>query len=102
MFACRPPKFEKKSFFERMSSSLSLIVNHCENIIVNGDLNINFLNAISETRNYFSDMRETFALTKLVKEKTCSKNTSRTLLDVVLTNILNFFQKTFVSENSPI
>ena len=47
-------------------------------------------------------MRETFALTKLVKEKTCSKNTNRTLLDVVLTNILNFFQKTFESENSPI
>ena len=88
----------KKNFFEQISSSLSLIVNQYENIMVTGDLNINLLNTISDTRSYYF----TFALTNLFKDKTCFKKKSSTLLDVVLTNRPNCFQKTVISEAIPI
>ena len=97
MFANRPPNFEKKSFFEQVSNSLILIVNQCENIIVTGNLNINLLDSISDTKNYFSDLRETFVLTNFVKDKTCFINKNGTLLDVILTNRPNCFQNTYIS-----
>ena len=63
-------------------------------MIVTGDLNINILDAISDTKNYFSDLRGTFALTNLVKDKTCFKNESSIRLDAILTNRPNCFQNT--------
>ena len=95
MFAAN---FEKKSCFEQISSSLSLIVNQYENIIVTGDLYINPLHPISGTNNYFSDLRDTFASTNLVKDKTCFKSKNSTLLDVMLTNRPNCLQNTVISE----
>ena len=88
---------KKKSFFEQISSSLSLIVNQYENIIVTGDLNINLLDPINDTKNYFSDLTDKFVLTNLVKDKTCFKNKNGTLLDVILTNRPNCFQNTVIS-----
>ena len=98
MFAYRPPNFEKKSFFEETSNSLSLIVNKYDNILLAGDVNINLLDPNSDTKNHFSDLRDTFALTNLVKDKTCFKNKDGTLLDVILTNRPNSFQKTVTTE----
>ena len=95
MFAAN---FEKKSCFEQISSSLSLIVNQYENIIVTGDLYINPLHPISGTNNYFSDLRDTFASTNLVRDKTCFKSKKSTLLDVMLTNRRNCLQNTVISE----
>ena len=91
LFTYRPPNFDKKSFFEQISSSLSFIVNHYENIVTRY-LNINLLDPISDT--YFFDLRDTFALTNLVKGKICFKNKNGTLLDVILTNRSNCFQNT--------
>ena len=98
LFAYRPPNFEKKSFFEETSNSLSLIVNKYDNILLAGDVNINLLDPNSDTKNYFSDLRDTFVLTNLVKDKTCFKNKDGTLLDVILTNRPNLFQKTVTTE----
>ena len=98
LFAYRPPNFEKKSFFEETSNSLSLIVNKYDNILLAGDVNINLLDPNSDTKNHFSDLRDTFALTNLVKDKTCFKNKDGTLLDVILTNRPNSFQKTVTTE----
>ena len=98
MFAYRPPNFEKKSFFEETSNSLSLIVNKYGNILLAGDVNINLLDPNSDTKNHFSGLRDTFALTNLVKDKTCFKNKVGTLLDVILTNRPNSFRKTVTTE----
>ena len=98
LFAYRPPNFEKKSFFEDISNSLCLIVNKYDNVLLAGDLNINLLDPKSDTQNHFSDLRDTFSLTNLVKHKTCFKNTDGTLLDVILTNKPNSFQRTEVTE----
>ena len=91
MFAYRPSNFEKKFLFEQISSCLSLIENQYENITVTGDLSTNLLDPISDTKSYFSDLRDTFALTNLVKDKTCFKNENDTLINIVLTNRSNCF-----------
>ena len=98
LFAYRPPNLEKKSFFEEISNSLFLIVNKYENFVLAGDLNINLSDPKSDTQNHFSDLRDTFALTNLVKDKTCFKNKDRILLDVLLTNKPNSFQKCVTTE----
>ena len=69
-------------------------------MIVNGNLNINLLDPISGTKNYLSDLRDSFALTTLVKDNTCFQNKNGTLLDVILTNITNCFQNTVIGKNS--
>ena len=89
---------KKKSFFEEISNSLSLIVNKYDNILLAGDVNINLLDPNSDTKNHFSDLIDTFALTNLVKDETCFKNKDGTLLDVILTNRPNAFQKTVTTE----
>ena len=89
---------KKKSFFEETSNSSSLIVNKYDNILLAGDVNINALDPNSDTKNHFSDLRDTFALTNLVKDKTCFKNKDGTLLHVILTNRPNSFQKTVTTE----
>ena len=98
LFAYRPPNFDKRSFFEEISNSLCLMVSKYENILLVGDFNINLLDSKSDNRNHFSDLRDTFALTNLVKDKTCFKSNNGTLLDVILTNRPNSFQKTVITE----
>ena len=98
LFAYRPSNLEKKSFFEEISNSLFLIVNKYENFVLVGDLNINLLDPKSDTQNHFSDLRDRFTLTNLVKDKTCFKNKDGTLLDVLLTNKPNSFQKSVTTE----
>ena len=74
------------------------MVNKDDSILLAGDVNINLLDPNSDTKNHFSDLRDTFALTNLVKDKTCFKNKDGTLLDVILTNRPNSFQKTVTTE----
>ena len=47
---------------------------------------------------HFSDLKDTYNLSNLVKSATCFKSSKGTLLDVLLTNKPESFQKTFVCE----
>ena len=47
---------------------------------------------------YFSDLRDKFALTNLVKHKTCFNKKNGALLNVLLTNKPSCFQKTAIFE----
>ena len=47
---------------------------------------------------HFSDLKDTYNLSNLVKSATCFKSSKDTLLDVLLTNKQKSFQKTFVCE----
>ena len=76
LFAYRPRKENKTLFFEEVSSSLSHIVNKYDS--------------------HFSDLKDTYDLSNLVKSATCFKSSKGTLLDVLLTNKPKSFQKTFV------
>ena len=73
LFAYRPPNLDKNTFFSEISNNLSLIINEYENVIVAGDLNIDLSNTKTLSENHVSDLRDTFALTNLVKQKTCFK-----------------------------
>ena len=84
MFASRPSNFERKSFFDQISSSLSLFVNQYENITVASDLNITLLDPLSNPKYHLSALGDTFAFTNLVQDKTYFKNKNDTLLDFVL------------------
>ena len=98
LFAYRPPNLDKNTFFSEISNNLSLIINEYEIVIVAGDLNIDLSNTKTLSENHVSDLRDTFALTNLVKQKTCFKTVRGTLLDVILTNKPNCFQKTSAFE----
>ena len=91
-------KIDKNTFFSEISKKLSLIINEYGNVIVAGDLNIDLSNTKTLSENHVSDLRDTFALTNLVKQKTCFKTVRGTLLDVILTNKPNCFQKTSAFE----
>ena len=47
---------------------------------------------------HFSDVKNTYNLSNLVKSATCFKSSKGTLLDVLLTNKPKSFKKTFVCE----
>ena len=47
---------------------------------------------------HFSDLKDTYNLSNLVKLSTCFKYSKGTLLDVILTNKPKSFQKAFVCE----
>ena len=93
VFAYKPPKQNNVSFFQEISNSLHEVVNKYENIFLASDLNIDLLDSKSDPNNHFSVLRDMYDLTNLVKVPTCYKNLKGTLLDVLLTNKPNSFQK---------
>ena len=60
--------------------------------------NIHLLDSISDLNHHFSVLRDMHDLTNLAKVLTCYKNLKGTLLDVLLRNRPNSFQKTIVCE----
>ena len=71
-------------------------MNKYDNYIIAGDLNINMLDPKCHGNSRFSDLKDTYNLSNLVKSATCFKSSKGTLLDVLLTNKPKSFQKTFV------
>ena len=67
MCACRLPiERSKLTFFNEVSNTLSKAVNKYDNILVTGDLNIDFSNIKMDTKNYLGDFIDTFSLTNIV------------------------------------
>ena len=94
LFAYKPPKQNNISFFQEISNSLNQVVNKYGNVFLAGDLNINLLDSKSNSNNHFSLLRDMHDLTNLAKVPTCYKILKGTLLDVLLKNKPNSFQKT--------
>ena len=86
IFTYRPPKYEKKVFFQELSKTVSQAINKYDNILVAGDLDIDVSGSKRLNDNHFSELIDTFNLTNIVKTPTCFKTTRGTLLDVLLTN----------------
>ena len=98
IFTYRPPKYDKKVFFQEISKIISQAINKYDNILVAGDLNIDVSGSKELIDNHFSELIDTFNLTNLVKTPTCYKTTRETLLDVLLKKKPNSLQKTGVCE----
>ena len=94
LFAYRPPRYDRKLFFDEIIKCLSKGINKYDNISLIGDLNIDLLDPSKDIGNYLSDLSDTFNLTNIVKGTTCFKSSKGTLLDILLTNKPNSFQKT--------
>ena len=86
----------KQIFSKEISSSLSYIANKYDNCIIVGDLNINMYDPKCDGNSHFSDLKDIYNLSNLVKSATCFKSGNNTLLDVLLTSKTKLFQKTFV------
>ena len=93
IFTYRPPKYDKKVFFQELSKTVSQAINKYDNILVAGDLDIDVSGSKRLNDNHFSELIDTFNLKNIVKTPTCFKTTRGTLLDVLLTNKLKSFQK---------
>ena len=94
IFAYRPPKSNKKHFFDEMTQLLSKAVNSYDNIVVAGDLNIDTSINSKDSSNHLDDLNDIFSLTNLVNFTTCFKSTNETSIDLLLTNRPKSFQKT--------
>ena len=93
----RPPNnANKQLFFNEIIESLSKAVNNYENILLMGDLNINTLTQTNSnnTANHLTDFSDLFALSNLVKVKTCTKSVYGTSLNIMLRNKPRSFYNT--------
>ena len=99
MFAYRRPiESNKLTFFNEVSNTLNKAVNKYDNILVTGDLNIDFSSVKMDTIDYLCDFIDTFSLTNIVDSKTCFKTLNGTLLDRALKNKPKSFCKTCTIE----
>ena len=99
MFVYRSPiEIDKLTFFNEVSNNLNKAVNKYDNILITGDLNIDFSNIKMDTNNYLCDFSGTFSLTNIVNSKTCFKTFNGTLLDLMFANKYKSFCKTCTIE----
>ena len=94
LFAYRPPKFNKRDFFNEITNSLSKIISNYDNVVLAGDLNIDLLDPSADTGNHLSGLIDIFDLYNMVKEPTCFKSEKGSLIDIILTNKPRSFKKT--------
>ena len=98
MFTYRPPKYDKKVLFQKLSKTISQAISKYNNILVAGDLNIDVSGFKGLNDNHFSELTDTFNQANLVKTRTCFNTTRGTLLDVLLRMKPIPFEKTGVCE----
>ena len=99
-FAYRPPYNNNKATFSmELNKSLCNIARKYENILIIGDLNINFDNLKKGDRHsHLSDLCDTFLLSNLANGVTCVKSQNGTSIDVMLTNRPRSFHNTSLIE----
>ena len=61
-------------FFNEVSNILNKTVNKYDNILVTGDLNVDFSNSKMAINNYLCDFIDTFSLTNIVTSKITIEN----------------------------
>ena len=82
-----------------LNKSLCNIARKYENILIIGDLNINFDKLkMGDTDSHMSDLCDTFSLSNLVNGVTCVKLQNGTSIDVMLTNRPKSFHNTSLIE----
>ena len=98
MFSYRPESIDRKLFFEETLASLEAATKVYENILLAGDLNVNFQAPKTDVKSYLSEMCDLYNLKNLINVNTCMMSTKGSSLDVLLTNRPKLFKKTSVIE----
>ena len=94
LFAYRPPDTNKTMFFNEIYITLNKILGKYDNILLEGDLNIDELKTSSDSSNHLFDAKDVFNFRNLVKKPTCFKLQDGTLIDLMLTNRTRSFLRT--------
>ena len=98
-FAYRPPyNSNKYGFFKELDKSLSNITRKYENVLVDGDLNVDILDKKKDSKNYLSNLCDTFPLSNFISEVTCVKSSLGFSIDVMLTHTPKRFHRTNLIE----
>ena len=84
-----------RQHFLESNKSLCNIARKYQNILIIGDLNLNYDNLKKgDTHSHLSDLCDTFSFSNLVNGVTCVKSQNDTSLDVMLTNRPRSFHNT--------
>lgn len=94
----RQPKGDFDTFIEQLEILLSKATSKYSNLIIAGDLNIDWFTQ-NKSLNIFKDTIETFGLKSVIQEPTRVTETSKTLLDYIITNIPDEMCSSRVIEN---
>ena len=86
-----PQNNELKTFFEEINLSLFTLVNEYDYIILIGDLNLNTKSKYITTC-YYSNLRDTYDFTNLIKANTYFKSSNQSSIYVILINWSKSFQ----------
>ena len=98
-FAYKPPyNSNKDSFFTKLNKSLSNIARKYENALLVGDLKIDILDKKRDSKNYLTDLCDTFLLSNLISEVTCVNSSVGSSIDVMVTNGPKLFHHTSLIE----
>ena len=89
---------KKPSFFKELNKFLSNIARKYENVLLIGDLNIDILDKKRDSKNYLSDLCDTFSLSNLISEVTCVKSSVGSSIDGRVTNRPKSFHHTSLIE----
>ncbi len=95
----RPPvSLNLTTFFQKLSSCMNKAFDKYENIIIYGDINIDWLNCRHPGFENLKEFCDVFDLDNLVRGKTCFTSNHSSSIDVILTNRKRSFQKTSAFE----
>lgn len=81
--AYRPPKHSVLEFLEILENNLSILAPKFEYTIFGGDLNIDYLNILSNSYKKLIELQDSFGLVQIVNEPTRIGTTSATILDLI-------------------
>ena len=92
----RPPSGNAKNAMEQLRSTINRYGNiSTRELVIMGDLNIDILSSISTNCKELKEFCKDFNLTQYIKEPTRITSKSRTILDVIMTN-MNFVKESGV------
>ena len=90
------------TFLEELKKSIDKAINKYENIVLQGDINVDMSDRNNTQTNYdhAQELRDVFNLTNLIKQTTCFTPTitHRSLIDIILTNRPRSFQSSVAIE----
>ena len=87
-----------KRFFQELSNVLTDITKKYDNIILMGDINIDSHDCKSIGYKELTNFMTTFSLKNLIKDKTCFSKDHESSIDLILTNKLESFLKSYAFE----
>lgn len=86
----RPPNGDSDKFYKCLETIIAKVDNEGKELFILGDLNTNLLSVeTNKTKRLFKGLAELYQLTQLINEPTRITESSKSLIDIILTNMPN-------------